>query len=128
MIDLSAAGVESLKGASIDNFSNIADNDIEKFDYFIESELENLSIEIQPQGKQDQSITQAAADYMVSTKNSLIDKSQKIHDSYLGDDNFSFTDKIQLLEKTYNYQLEMTFYNTFMSQTLQKVDALIQLK
>ena len=127
MIDLNATGISNLNGSGIDNFANISNNDIEKFDFMVENEIEGGSIEMMPTAQQ-KSLGEAAMDYMLSNKNSLIDKSKAIHESYLGDDNFSFQDKMQLLEKTYNYQLEMTFYNTFMSQTLQKADALIQLK
>jgi|GEM_PF-1494293 len=128
MIDAIGAGLTGFDNSGVDKFANIDDYDIEKFDFMLETEVQNFSVESGVSTQQNKDVSTAALDYMVSSKNSLMSKSQAVHDSYLGDQNFTFTDKIQLLEKTYNYQLEMTFYNTFMSQTMQKVDSLIQLK
>lgn len=130
MIELSGLGsnvieTNSFGGSGIESGFGGLDQSIEFSSFNLEGGIEG-SIE---QGQSAQSsLPNAAVDYIVSSKNSLVGKSLDIHESYLGDDNFSFKDKMQLLEKTYTYQLEMTYYNTFMSQTMQKVDSLIQLK
>lgn len=122
MIELMNSG-SILEINNVDNF-NMESVDIENIEL---NQNFDTGFNLQ-KSSEPSSLPNTVVEFMVNSKNSLIQKSQDVHNTYLEDKDFSFKDKVQLLEKTYSYQLEMTFYNTFMSQTLQKVDALIQLK
>jgi len=120
--------IEGNNGYQIENDVVIADEQIEDFNFMIDSSFSGLESS-QGQNTSERSIAFSAMDYVTSTKTSLVNQSLGIKEDLHGSDKtFSFQDKLNMLERSYNYQLEMTFYNTFMQQTLTKTDALIQLK
>lgn len=124
MIELTAIDSASIEA---DSFTSGIEGGFDDLNQSIE--FASFDLEGGVEGKlEERSLSNAALDYVVGSKNSLVGKSLDIQKSYLGDQEFTFVDKMQLLEKTYSYQLEMTYYNTFMSQSMQKVDSLIQLK
>lgn len=129
MIEIIGSGASLGGGGSLDGFQ--IENEMASSENFEMSVDAGIEFEVSggPEAMlQEGSLSNSVVDYIVGSKSSLIQKSTEIQESFLGDKEFTFKDKMQLLEKTYSYQLEMTFYNTFMAQTMQKVDSLIQLK
>ena len=117
-----------------DNFSIPEESFVDSFEKGVSGSIEKIetqyNMELEFQGSQQMDIGENAVGYMLDSKNSLLDKASSITDSLNVEDGktVSFMDKLDVLNNTFSYHLEITFYNAFMSQTARQADGLLQMK